>query len=86
MILIDSAAGDYAEGPIGDLDEELGNGSALALVAVERGRIDPTLPDVREKQREVVRILKAGVHSLAADGGVHVCGIACEEDRSDTKP
>jgi len=40
------------------------------------------LRDVGEQQREVVGVLQASVHSLAADWRVHMSGITGEEKRS----
>ena len=52
------------------------------LIPIQCSGVQPFLPDVGEQQREVVSILQAGVHSLAANRGVHVPGIASEKDRS----
>jgi hypothetical protein len=67
---------------VGDLDEHDGDRTALLLVSVECGGAQPSLPHVGEQEREVVGVLQAGVHSLAANRGVHVPGIASEKDRT----
>ena len=55
------------------------------LIPIECSSAQPFLPDVGEQQREVVSILQASVHSLAANRGVHVPGIASEKARSFAK-
>ena len=52
------------------------------LVPVECSGAQPSLPDVGEQEREVVGVLQAGVHSLAANRGVHMPGVAGQKDRS----
>ena len=56
----------------------------LALVAVEQARVGGLAPDGGgELPAEVGGVLQAGVHALAARGGVHVRRVAREEDPAD---
>ncbi len=56
-----------------------GDGAALVLVGVEQGRVG-AVEEGGELPAEVVGVLDAGVHALAASRGVDVRRVACQED------
>src|SRR5205823_4266731 len=73
------------EGAIGRRDEAAREGDSLALIRIEERGVGATADDGRELPREIGRVADTRVHSLRADGAVHVGGIAKEKRAPDAK-
>ena len=72
--------GHQGEGTVGAVHEAERHRPPLRLVAVEQPFRGAAPEYVGQLERQVVGVLQAGVHSLSADGRVHVPRVAGEED------
>src|SRR5699024_868834 len=77
-----AAAGNDSEGSVRDPDEFERNGPTLFFIAVHSFELQVPMDDISEKIGQVVGVLEASVHSLAANRRMDVAGIPGQEHTS----